>query len=99
MTGPLKPKDVQKRKDAALPEEVFQVFNDLIQEGWNETWAVVQQNEAATRIAKALGITKAQAFQRKLLDVESAYRKAGWKVEYDKPGYCETYEATFRFSK
>ncbi len=33
------------------------------------------------------------------LDVEDVYREAGWVVEYDKPGYCESYEATFTFKK
>ena len=33
------------------------------------------------------------------LDVEGIYRKAGWDVEYDSPGYCEDYPATFKFRK
>jgi hypothetical protein len=71
----------------------------LIVEDWNGSSATVMQPEAAKRIAKALGITTSEAFKRGLLDVEDAYRKAGWKVEYDKPGYNETYEASFKFRK
>ena len=40
-----------------------------------------------------------KVFKNKWLDVEEVYRKAGWKVEYDKPGYCEDYEAYFVFEK
>lgn len=34
---------------------------------------------------------------REHLDVEDVYRAAGWEVTYDKPGYNETYDATFTF--
>ena len=33
------------------------------------------------------------------LDVEDLYRSVGWRVTYDKPGYNETYDATFTFSR
>jgi hypothetical protein len=36
-------------------------------------------------------------FEKGLLDVETVYERAGWKVTYDKPAYNETYPATFRF--
>lgn len=38
-------------------------------------------------------------YGKQYLDVEDIYRKEGWKVVYDKPAYCETYEPTFTFSK
>lgn len=38
-------------------------------------------------------------FDKHWLDIEDTYRKAGWNVEYDKPGYCENYDAYFVFSK
>jgi len=99
MAGPIKPKDVQDEKDKGIPEVVFTIFNDLIKEDWDGWEAVVIQDEAVKRIAKELGITRTQAFDRGYLEVESAYRKAGWKVEYDKPGYNEDYEANFTFRK
>jgi hypothetical protein len=33
-----------------------------------------------------------------LLDIEPIYREAGWIVEYDKPAYCENYDANFTFT-
>lgn len=101
MSGPLKPSEVQQKKNASIPEEVFEVFNSLIVEKWSESSreAVIHQCEAAERVATALKITKGEVYDRKLLDVESTYRQAGWKVEYDKPAYNETYEPTFRFRK
>ena len=100
MPGPIKPKEVQSKKDAALPQAVFEVFNQLIVDNWDGHSATVQQDEACKRICKALKIKSCQdALDRGLLDVESAYRKAGWKVEFDKPGYNEDYDAHFVFSK
>jgi hypothetical protein len=33
------------------------------------------------------------------MDFEPFYEKAGWKVVYDKPGYCESYAANFTFTR
>lgn len=97
--GPIKPKEVQSRKYASLPEEVFEIFNRLILDDWNGHEATVYQRKAAKLIAKALNTSTKDVYDRRLLDIESVYRKAGWKVTYDKPGYCENYEAFFQFRK
>ncbi len=44
-------------------------------------------------------MSSSEIYERHLLDVEPSYRAEGWEVEYDKPGYNETYEATFTFRK
>jgi hypothetical protein len=99
MRKPMKPSEVAKAKQRKLPSAVIAVFDELIAESWHDGEAVVGQNEAVKRIAERLKIPRQEVFDRDLLDVEEVYRKAGWKVEYDKPGYCETYEATFTFTK
>jgi hypothetical protein len=45
------------------------------------------------------GLKKQQIFDDNLLDVEEVYEKAGWKVEYDKPAFNESYPATFTFRR
>jgi hypothetical protein len=99
MAGPIKPSEVQKVKDSKLPEEVFQVFNDLIVEHWDGDSATVYMDEANKRIAKALNISGQEVYNRHLLDVETVYRKAGWKVKYDSPSIGDDYGAHFIFSK
>jgi hypothetical protein len=96
---PIKPKDVDDAKSEKLPDEVIKVFNDLIVEEWNGYSATIVQNAAAKKISNSMGITLDEVYNRGLLDVEHVFRKAGWNVKYDKPGYNETYEATFEFSK
>ena len=47
----------------------------------------------------AKGIKKGDIFTNNWLDIEPLYEDIGWKVTYDKPGFNETYEATFTFDK
>lgn len=96
---PITPDEVQKLKEKNIPEQVFDAFNDLIARSWDGKRAVVLQAEAATAIAERMSITREAVFARKLLDVEEAYRGAGWHVVYDKPGYNEPGEASFEFSR
>ena len=99
MSGPIKPKEVQDKKLASIPEEVYEAFNELIVDNWDGKSASVSQKSASVLVARALDITEQDVYLRHLLDVEDVYRKAGWKVVYDKPGYNEDYEAFFVFSK
>lgn len=97
MTKPITPSQVSSSK--VIPPEVIEVFNELIAKNWDGHEAIVKQDVAARLAAKRLNITTETLFDNHYMDVESTFRKAGWKVEYDKPGYCETYEASFTFSK
>ena len=95
MTSPIRPDDVVK----VVPEEVIQVFNELISEAWDGHRAVIKQEDALARIVGRLDVSRAHVFEKRWLDVESLFRTEGWKVTYDKPAYCENYPATFEFRK
>jgi hypothetical protein len=97
MPGPIKPSEIDKQN--VIPEQVFEVFNELITRNWDGHQAVVSQNALVENIACALQLKRHEVFDRNLLEVEDAYRKAGWLVEYDKPAYNESYGAFFRFKK
>lgn len=104
MTKPLRPEDITEAKRAAVPDEVIEAFNELIAEDWSGTCATVSQDEVVERILSKLAeagldLTRDELFDKGWLDVEDIYRDDGWDVYYDKPGYNETYPATFRFSK
>lgn len=59
----------------------------------------VMQDDVIDRILTKLpDATREQLFERGWLDVEEAYRRKGWTVEYDKPGFNESYRASFTFS-
>ena len=96
---PISPVEVAARKARTLPDEVVEAFNHLIAKNWGGRESVVKQDDAVKHICAALEIERGEVFSQGLLEVEEVYRSQGWKVEYDKPGYCETYGAFFVFRK
>lgn len=99
MIKPISPEEIQDKKNAAIPEEVLEVFNELIQKDWDGDQAVVYQHEAADLVGSKLGLTRQGVYDENLLDIEDIYRKAGWKVRYDKPSYTESGSPSWCFSK
>jgi formate-dependent phosphoribosylglycinamide formyltransferase (GAR transformylase) len=100
MIEPIKPDDVVQAKKASFPSQVIEAFNEMIVANWNNRSSTVKQCDVANLIASKMGLeTTDSIYANHWLDVEDVYQKAGWKVVYDKPAYCETYEATFTFSR
>jgi hypothetical protein len=93
------PKEANRKKSASIPKYVLDAFNELIVANLKDGIAEVGQEEAIDLIMKKApaGTTRNSLFDRNYLDVEEAFEAAGWKVEYDKPGYCEEGEASFTF--
>lgn len=94
--GPATPEDILALKRRLIPSFVLDAFNELIAENYRAGSAIVDQDEVVTRIHAKMGPGE---FDRHWLDVEPLFRQAGWKVEYDKPGYNENYPAKFIFTK
>lgn len=100
MPGPISPADVVARKSEAIPDQVFEAVNDLIVTRWSGSGAKVSQADLIVAILAGMpAITREELFARHYLDFEDAYRKVGWCVEYDRPGYNETYVASWTFTK
>lgn len=70
----------------------------MIVEQWDGTSAVLTERIIAIKIAKQLDIKKDEVYDKHYLDFEDIYREKGWIVEYNKPGYNETYSATYEFT-
>lgn len=94
---PLKPSEILPAKLELMPDEVMQVFNDLIAVNFTRGKARVLQKDVVNRLV-ALGHSANDIYKNHWLDVEGIYKTAGWKVIYDKPAYNETYDAYFEFS-
>jgi hypothetical protein len=111
MTKPISPSEIGAYKAKSFPAYVFEAFNELIASNFSSGSATVYQKDAIQRIlAKANAddidddsdimpatLSRSEVFSRGYLNVEEAYRELGWKVEYDKPGYNESYDAHFIF--
>lgn len=96
--NPIKPQEVPDQQNSSIPDQVIEVFNDLIVKEFNGRYAFLRQDAIISALA-AKGIQKNEIFKNKWLDVEDLFRKSGWNVEYDSPAYCESYEPSFKFSK
>jgi hypothetical protein len=112
MSKPIKPDEVGNYKTKVFPAYVFDAFNEAIAAKFCNGYASVKQKDVVALIlAKAnkdldyteengpLGVTSAQIYANEWLNVEEAYRDAGWKVTYDKPAYNEFHDAYFEFRK
>ncbi len=96
--GPIRPDEVINARLNSMPDEVFEAFNQQISQSFDGRRAVVKQKDVI-KVLKQKGFQEEQVFKNGWLDVEGMYRKAGWSVKYDKPGYNEDYDAYFEFSK
>ncbi len=94
---PITPAEVVSLKASLFPDAVLEAFNELIAENFAGGVASFTEKKVVARIFKK-GISSSQAYANHWLDVEDIYRKNGWRVEYDKPGFNEGYDATFTFS-
>jgi hypothetical protein len=79
------------------PDAVIEIFNSLILRDLSDGTAIVSQDEVVSRIVDTTEFSRSEVFDNHLLDVEDFYRLAGWKVEYDRPAYNETYRPTWTF--
>lgn len=97
---PLSPKQVQEAQQAIIPDAVITAVNEILtREGASERITFTQDTLIARVLELDPSLTRQQLFAGHMLDFEPLFRKAGWKVTYDKPGYCESYDAYFEFSR
>jgi hypothetical protein len=91
----ISPDDISIIKAAVIPPEVFDAVNELLALRYiSGSRVTIKQYEIADLIKEKLGECKIE-----WLNFEDVYRNAGWIVEYDKPAYCESYDAFFVFRK
>jgi hypothetical protein len=95
--APITPEEVSGLQRELFPPEVFESFNRFIGENIMSGCAVVKQDDVLEDLI-SLGMERSTIFKKGWLNVEGIYREAGWKVEYDRPGYNESYPATFTFT-
>lgn len=94
---PIKPGEVSKKKKQDIPDAVFEAFNELITENYNNGVAKIYTKDIVARIT-AKGFNRNEIFKKGWLDIEDIYDNAGWTVEYDHPGWDENYEEHFTFT-
>ncbi len=96
---PITPDEGVTQKNKLIPKYVIECFNMAIAKHWNGHSSTIFQHEIVNDICIAGPVNSRDVFARHYLDVECIFREAGWDVEYDKPGFNETYNAKFVFRK
>lgn len=97
---PISPSEIIDNLDKIIPPIVIQAVNNLLMKEYRGGQVTILQDEIIAEIKNIDGtITRDQIFDNKWLDFEALYRQNGWVVEYDKPGYSESYAARFIFKK
>lgn len=98
---PITPAETLKDFKESFPDYVITGINNAILKysKGQTSFTIYQKNivEEIIAAAKPKKITSKFLFDNHFLDFEDMYRQHGWYIEYDKPGYCESYEAFFKF--
>ena len=93
MIKPLSPAKASKEKENLFPDKVIEVINRFIAQRYNGNTFTITNKELREEFVKIKG------FQSWWLDFEPIYRKEGWDIYYDAPGYNESwYEPFYRFT-
>lgn len=93
---PIRPDEVVNLKKTTIPDEVIDAFNELIARNFDGNSSTFRLSTVIELIVSK-GLISKEIHSNHWLDVEPVYREEGWLVEYDGPGYNESYPATFTF--
>lgn len=108
---PMSPSEVLANKVHVLPPEVIRAVNQLLTERFDGHQARFNQEEIVNKIiymfadldtngrGGSVNCTKEKIYEKHWLDFEPIYRQEGWVVEYDNPGYNESYTPNWKFRK
>lgn len=94
---PITPAEAVAAKTGLIPPEVFAAFNELITQKFDGGVARVYQADVIALIREKMKSPNDRC-ESWWLNVEDAYREAGWTVAYDKPGFNESYAPYFMFT-
>lgn len=97
MVQAIKPSEIAQAKQKAIPDVVIEVVNDILARKFTAGRATIKQKEIVNELVANHGMTVDQIYSNGYLNFEEIYRAQGWKVKYDKPAYCENYDAYFEF--
>lgn len=96
---PLTLNQADEQQGNFIPPAVIEAVNALILSKWNGQSITLYQDEVIDAIHRKINVMRHEIFDKGWLDFEPLYRKAGWKVGFDKPGYNENYKAHFTFTR
>ena len=101
LENPISPDDISDNKEKYIHQTIIKTVNKILKERYNLGSTVdIKISEISKPFFEAHPeIDEDKAWKAKMFDIEDAYRKFGWKVSYDRPGWDESYEGFYKFSK
>lgn len=96
---PVSPDDIMQQKIRDLPDEVIDAWNRILVRHWCGGSMTIRQETVVEELMPLSNFNRGAIFSNGWLDVEELYRANGWNVEYDRPGYNESYDAFWVFTK
>lgn len=102
MVKPFTPQEIASKQLYSIPNEVIEAVNELLAESLSASSdkpsCTILQDKIVQRILTKLpGKSRHDIFDNNWLDFEPIFEAYGWKVIYDKPAWCDNYEASFNF--
>ena len=101
-TSPISPNEVQSIKNIQIPNAMIEAANHLIVKNWNGTYANFKTKDLKEEYLSRTEfreIAEKEIYEYNYLDIENLFREVGWKVDFDRPGFNESYDSNFTFSK
>jgi hypothetical protein len=95
---PIRPIDLAEQLSKTVPDGVVEAWNEIIAEKFLGGVSTFTVNELTSRICENMMCDTQTVLKKGWLNLEPLFEKAGWSVEYDKPGFDESYAAKFIFT-
>lgn len=97
---PFTPDEVANQALDLIPDFVIEVVNNLLVNKYRAGRATIYQLDVVDQLrATHKGLTKEDIYTRRYLDFEPIFRKHGWSVVFNKPGWDEDFEPHWIFTK
>jgi hypothetical protein len=102
---PFSPEEARASGISTIPDEIIEAVNELLATKYRGRGiCTIKQDDIMSLALQKMGQSenrevRQQIFNRGWMDFEPLFEKAGWSVKYDKPGYNESYDAFFEFSR
>lgn len=96
---PITPAQVAAQQLSDIPDEVIEIWNRVLAKRYRSGSATIKQDEIVQELVSLTQGDRQKIFENGWLEIEELYNANGWNVEYDKPGYNESYDAFFVFRK
>lgn len=95
---PITPDQVVGKLEESIPPDVIKAINNVVAKKWDGSSAHFNVSDVLGELNKLKDhdSLEIKSFPSNFPPV---YRKAGWKVDVDRPDYTENRETTWTFSK